>query len=88
MRALGPGATDNQVYAHAVADPRVLVTKNGADFAEIIKLEDPPSGVLVIHYLGDGTDLPIATIVRAAANIATTHETTHGMMLDVNHYVW
>ncbi len=90
VRALGPGTSDDQVYAHAVADTRVLVTKNGADFAQIIDSEDPPShaGVLVIHYCQDGTDLPIPTIVRAVANIAATYETTQGMMLDVNQHVW
>jgi hypothetical protein len=64
--------------------------QSGADFAEIVDPEDPPlhPGVLVVHDREDGTDLPIATIVRAVANIATTYDSTQGMMLDVNQHVW
>jgi predicted nuclease of predicted toxin-antitoxin system len=88
--ALGTGASDDAVFAYAVADDRVLVTKNGADFIEIATRPGAAQhpGVLVIHYNEDGSALAVATIVRAVANIAQTYATTATMFLDVNHHVW
>jgi predicted nuclease of predicted toxin-antitoxin system len=88
--ALGLGASDNAVFNYAVANDRLLITKNGADFIAIATqpgaLQHP--GVLVIHYAADGSGLPVATVVRAVANIAQTYPTTKSMFLDVNHHVW
>jgi predicted nuclease of predicted toxin-antitoxin system len=87
---LGPGATDDAVFQYAVADNRVLISKNGADFIEIATRPGAPQhpGIFVVHYAEDGSALPVATIVRAVANIARTYETTVTMLLDVNHHVW
>jgi predicted nuclease of predicted toxin-antitoxin system len=88
--ALGTGASDDAVFQSAVADDRVLVSKNGADFIEIATRPGAPRhpGVLVIHYREDGSSLPVATLVRAVTNIAQTYKTTSAMFLDVNHHVW
>lgn len=88
--SLGSGASDAAVYAHAVTDDRVLVTRNGADFVAIATLPQSPAhpGILVIHYGGDGAALPVTTIARAITNIGNTYDTTRAMLLDVNHHVW
>ena len=88
--SLGPGASDDAVFRYAVADDRVVITKNGAVFAEIATVRGAPEhpGILVIRYGKDGSGLPIATIARAIRNIAQTYATTRTMMLDVNHHVW
>jgi predicted nuclease of predicted toxin-antitoxin system len=90
VAGLGQGASDNAVFLYAVADDRVLITKNGADFIEIATLPGAPKhpGILVVHYGQDGSGLPVATVVRAVANIAQTYPTTASMILDVNHHVW
>jgi predicted nuclease of predicted toxin-antitoxin system len=88
--ALGTGASDDAVFAYAVAVDRVLVTKNGADFVEIAQRPESPAhpGILVVHYDRAGASLPIATIVRAVENAALTYETTKALVLDVNQHVW
>ena len=90
VAALGIGAGDDAVFHFAVEDDRVLITKNGADFIEIATRPGAPEhpGVVVIHYAADGSSLPVATVVRAVANIAQTYQTTKSMFLDVNHHVW
>ncbi len=87
---LGPGSSDDAVLAYAVAANRVLISKNGADFAEIATRPGAPGhpGVLVVHYTPDGSNLPVATVVRAVRNIARTYATTKDLFLDVNHHVW
>ena len=71
------------------ADDGVLITKNGADFIDLATRPGAVNhpGILVIRYQDDGTALPVATIVRAVANIAKTYETTTALFLDVNHHV-
>lgn len=88
--ALGTGASDDAVFARAVTDDRVLVTKNGADFVEIAQRPGAPEhpGILVVHHDRVGASLPIATVVRAVGNIARTYETTRTLFLDVNQHVW
>ena len=87
--ALGTGSSDDDVFAHAVNDDRVLVTRNGSDFADIIeKARVSHPGALVIHYRADGSSLPVAVIVRAIATIGNTYATTKDLLLSVNHHVW
>jgi predicted nuclease of predicted toxin-antitoxin system len=88
--ALGTGASDNGVFAHAVTDDRVLITKNGADFVAIAQQPGAPDhpGILVVHYDPVGANLPVATMVRAVENIARTYGTTRRLFLDVNQHVW
>lgn len=90
VQSLGLGAADEAVYNYAAANGRVLITKNGSDFADIAMRSGAPkhSGILVIHYGRTGSALPIRSIVRAIGNISHTYEKTDGLFLDVNHHVW
>ena len=89
VAALGAGSRDDDVFAHAVNDDRVLVTRNGSDFGDIVdRTGVSHPGVLAIHYRDDGSSLPVAVIVRAIATIANTYPTTKDLMLSMNHHVW
>lgn len=89
VAALGAGARDETVLAYATETARVLMTHNGADFAEIAtRTTVTHCGILVIRYGEGGTSLDATTLARAIANIASTYETTSGMLLYVNHHVW
>lgn len=88
--ALGPGASDDAVLAAAIAENRVIVTKNGADFVDLVEsanATDHP-GILVVHVTNDGSSLPVSGIVRAVRNIAQTYPSTRGIVLSINQHVW
>jgi predicted nuclease of predicted toxin-antitoxin system len=86
---LGAGASDDAVFDYAVSADRVLITKNGSDFIEIVdqrQAEHP--GIVIMHYGEGGADLPTAAIVNAIGNIDTTYETVRSLFLSVNQHVW
>jgi predicted nuclease of predicted toxin-antitoxin system len=90
VAVLGAGASDEAVLAYASETARVLVTHNGADFAEIAAQEKACAhpGILVVRYGEGGASLDVTTLVRAIGNIASTYQTTSGMLLYLNHHVW
>jgi predicted nuclease of predicted toxin-antitoxin system len=87
---LGNGTTDSAVFNYAVLEKRCLVTKNGADFAELANAPDAPvhPGIVVIHYNQNGMSLEIASVVLAVANIASTYRDCSGLFLSANQHVW
>jgi hypothetical protein len=72
--SLGPGAADEATFNHAVANERVLRTKNGADF--LFLAHKVPTldhrGILVLYSDRGGLYVAVSTIVRAIANIVAT----------------
>lgn len=86
---LGQGASDGDVFAHAVASNRVLMTKNGSDFFALADGPPPAShpGILVIHY-GKDASLSVDAVVRAVSNIAATYPSTECEKLSLNQHVW
>jgi predicted nuclease of predicted toxin-antitoxin system len=89
VEELGMGASDIEVLNYAVRDDRVLVTKNGSDFTEIIARDSiAHPGVLVVHYQQDGSPLSVAIIAQAIANVGKTYANTRKLVLSVNQHVW
>jgi predicted nuclease of predicted toxin-antitoxin system len=88
--ALGSGTSDLAIYEFGVADDRVLMTKNAADFLAISGLPGAAghAGILAIYYNDDGTSLPIETVVRAVSNIESLYKDCDGLLLSVNDHVW
>jgi predicted nuclease of predicted toxin-antitoxin system len=86
ISALGAGTTDAAVFAYAITNDRVLITKNGADFIALAEREHP--SVFVLHYGRDGSNFGGATVVRAITNIAATYESIRNLFLDINQHVW
>lgn len=87
---LGGGTTDVAVFDYAVATDRALITKNGDDFVNIAQRRGDVTfpGLFVLHYALDGSNLAVASVVRAIGNIATTYDSTRSLILDVNHHLW
>jgi len=68
VAALGVGASDRAILAHAQATFRVVVTPDCADFRVLVA--DERSHPVLLIYAGDVH--PAATLVRAIDNIAAT----------------
>ena len=86
---LGGGADDLAVFAYACEHERIVLTYNNADF-KLLAEEDPKHpGMLLIYQDNKPSDMNSSDIVKAVANVETTHTTgIVGELIVLNGYRW
>jgi predicted nuclease of predicted toxin-antitoxin system len=68
---------DDAVFAHAIAENRIVITSNCDDFTElsnahIAAKEHHPGVLLVFQYNNPNKDMSVADIIKAIANFEAT----------------
>lgn len=85
LAALGVGASDRAIFAHAQRTCRALVTRDCDDFRVIVAGTITHSGLILIH---SGGMHPTGAFVGAIANIATTFAILDGLILSLVDFIW
>jgi len=83
--ALGVGASDRAILAHARATRRVVVTRDCVDFRELVANVAGHSGLLLIYA---GTLHPSTTLVRAIDRISDHFPSMDDLVLSLRDFSW
>lgn len=84
VAALGVGASDGAILAHAQATCRTIVTRDCADFRALVAGERHP-GLLLIYA---GTLQPVGQLVIAVDRIAACFPATADLVLSLVDFAW
>ncbi len=85
VAALGMGASDRAILAHAHQTRRAIVTRDCADFRALVAGEQRHSGLLLIYA---GSMQPAAKLVRAIDRIAASFPAPDDLVLSLADFSW
>ena len=85
VAALGVGASDRAIFAHAQRTCRALVTRDCDDFRMIASGTIAHSGLILMYA---GGMHPTSAFVGTIANIATTFAILDGLILSLIDFIW
>lgn len=85
------GQPDPQVLAHARREGRLLLTRNGADFLQLHRVDATHPGILAVYQDADpAKNMSYADIVNAIAHLEGTAQATEwqmtGELIILNHW--
>ncbi len=86
--AMGSGARDEDIVSYAIAQRRAIVTKDVADFTELLSDREDHAGLLLIREGAYEPRMTAANLARAIDNLSTTYSSLDGYVLSLNAYVW
>lgn len=87
--AVGFGALDPAVFAHALSSRRTIVTMNCDDFIELAKRFPKHSGILLVYQDNDNRNMLPVQIFEAIKNVARTYpKGIKGMRLSLRQFSW
>jgi predicted nuclease of predicted toxin-antitoxin system len=87
VEIVGLGARDEDVAAAAVAQRRVVVTRDCDDFRSLYgKLGDHPGLLLIYGFEEKATATDM--LVSAVNNVANTYPALDNLILTLNDFVW
>ena len=88
VAAVGSGARDEDVVSYAIAQRRAIVTKDIADFTELLSDRDDHAGLLLIREGAHERRMTASDLARAIDNISATYSRIDSYVLALNVFVW
>lgn len=83
------GETDEAVMQRAIADDRVLLTRNPPDFLELHLANPEHPGIFAVYQDNDpAKNMSWVGIVEAIANVESSEVAVRGQFIALNHYQW
>lgn len=88
VECLGPGASDDEVFAFGKREHRVILTADCDDFIRLHEDDGDHAGLLFVYFDNDSRDMRFAEIVDAIGHAVAAAEPAGiaGSIVVLNHY--